>query len=46
MMQMGDVPANGADYATVKLLIGYRLQTTLRDEIVRFVKWLREYYGN
>ena len=44
-MQMGDVPATWADAGLLQRLTGYRPQTNLRDGMVKFVAWYREYYG-
>ena len=44
-MQMGDVPATWADAGLLHRLTGYRPQTNLRDGMVKFVAWYREYYG-
>ena len=44
-MQMGDVPATWADAGLLQRLTGYRPQTKLRDGMVKFVTWYREYYG-
>jgi UDP-glucuronate 4-epimerase len=44
-MQMGDVPATWADAGLLQRLTGYRPQSNLRDGMVKFVAWYREYYG-
>jgi UDP-glucuronate 4-epimerase len=44
-MQMGDVPATWADAGLLQRLTGYKPQTKLRDGMVKFVAWYREYYG-
>ena len=44
-MQMGDVPATWADAGLLQRLTGYKPQTNLRDGMVKFVAWYREYYG-
>jgi UDP-glucuronate 4-epimerase len=44
-MQMGDVPATWADASLLQTLTGYRPQTNLRDGMVKFVAWYRDYYG-
>ena len=44
-MQMGDVPATWADAGLLHRLTGYRPQTNLREGMVKFVAWYREYYG-
>ena len=44
-MQMGDVPATWADARLLQRLTGYKPQTNLRDGMVKFVAWYREYYG-
>lgn len=42
--QKGDVYATWADAALLHDLTGYKPNTSLRDGIVRFVAWFREYY--
>jgi UDP-glucuronate 4-epimerase len=44
-LQMGDVPATWADAGLLQRLTGYKPQTNLRDGMVKFVAWYREYYG-
>lgn len=44
-MQMGDVPATWADAGLLQRLTGYKPQTNLRDGMVKFVAWYRDYYG-
>ncbi len=44
-MQMGDVPATWADATLLQNLTGYRPQTDIRDGVVEFVKWFRDYYN-
>jgi UDP-glucuronate 4-epimerase len=43
-MQPGDVPATWADASLLKTLTGYAPQTPVRDGVVRFVEWYRDYY--
>ena len=44
-MQMGDVHATWADNRLLQRLTNYRPQTDLKDGIIQFVAWYREYYG-
>lgn len=44
-MQQGAVSATWADSALLKSLPGYQPQTDVREGIVRFVAWFRDYYG-
>lgn len=44
-MQPGDVPATWADASLLKSLTGYVPHTTVRDGVVEFVKWYRDYYA-
>jgi len=44
-MQKGDVPATWADAELLERLTGYRPQTDIREGVVRFVNWYRDYYG-
>lgn len=43
-MQKGDVPATWADASLLQSLTGYSPETDVRDGIVKFVAWFREYY--
>ncbi|KFE35582.1 SDR family NAD(P)-dependent oxidoreductase [Thioclava atlantica] len=43
-MQKGDVPATWADASLLHRLTGYRPQTDIRDGIMKFVAWFRDYY--
>jgi len=43
-MQPGDVPATYADVADLEDAVGFRPQTPLREGLVRFVSWYRNYY--
>ena len=44
-MQMGDVPATWANADLLRHLTGYAPQTAVKDGIVEFVSWYRNYYG-
>jgi len=44
-MQKGDVMATWADATLLKQLTGYQPQTDVKDGIVKFVSWYRDYYG-
>ncbi|WP_323766104.1 NAD-dependent epimerase/dehydratase family protein [Marinovum sp.] len=44
-MQPGDVPATWADASLLQSLTGHRPQTGVREGVVKFVDWYREYYG-
>ncbi|MDO5646995.1 GDP-mannose 4,6-dehydratase [Paracoccus sp. (in: a-proteobacteria)] len=43
-MQPGDVPATWADAELLHALTGYRPDTKLRDGIISFVDWFRDYH--
>ncbi|MEP2919497.1 MAG: NAD-dependent epimerase/dehydratase family protein [Sulfitobacter sp.] len=44
-MQPGDVPATWADASLLKSLTGYVPHTPVKDGVVEFVKWYRDYYA-
>lgn len=44
-MQAGDVPATWADAQLLKTLTGYSPKTSVREGVVKFVDWYREYYS-
>lgn len=44
-MQKGDVPATWANTDLLQTLTGYKPQTSVREGIVKFVAWYRDYYG-
>lgn len=44
-MQKGDVPATWADASLLRTLTGYAPTTGVREGVVEFVRWYREYYG-
>lgn len=44
-MQKGDVPATWANADLLQTLTGYKPQTNVREGIVKFVAWYRDYYG-
>ncbi|MEO9461771.1 MAG: GDP-mannose 4,6-dehydratase [Marinomonas sp.] len=43
-MQKGDVPATWANATLLKELTGYQPQTNVREGIMQFVAWYRDYY--
>ena len=43
-MQPGDVPATWADASLLKSLTGYVPRTSVRDGVMQFVAWYRDYY--
>jgi UDP-glucuronate 4-epimerase len=43
-MQPGDVPATSADVADLEDMVGFRPATPLREGLIRFVNWYRDYY--
>ena len=43
-MQPGDVPATSADVADLEDAVGFRPATPLREGLMRFVNWYRDYY--
>ena len=43
-MQPGDVPKTYADVSSLVEAVGYRPRTSLREGVMHFVKWYREYY--
>lgn len=43
-MQAGDVSATWADARLLQRLTGYSPQTSIREGVVHFVKWYRDYY--
>lgn len=44
-MQKGDVPATWADNSLLRTLTGYAPQTDVREGVLKFVDWYREYYS-
>lgn len=43
-MQAGDIPDTYADVSEFFALFDYKPDTTVRDEINRFVSWYRDYF--
>jgi len=43
-LQPGDVPATCADIDDLKMAVGFKPRTPLREGIRRFIEWYREYY--
>lgn len=44
-MQAGDVPATWADGSLLNGLTGYQPQTSVKEGVMRFVSWYKDYYG-
>lgn len=44
-MQAGDVPATWADADLLQRLTGYKPKTNVKEGVVKFVTWYREYYS-
>jgi len=44
-LQPGDVPATAADTSALETWTGFKPNTPVRDGVVRFVAWYRDFYG-
>lgn len=43
-MQAGDVPSTYADVEALEAVTGFRPQTSMREGVLRFVEWYKEFY--
>ena len=44
-MQAGDVPATWADTTLIEKLTGYQPKTEIKNGVIKFIQWYRDYYG-
>lgn len=44
-MQMGDVPRTYASTSELEQAIGFKPSTSIKDGLIRFAIWFKEYYG-
>lgn len=43
-LQLGDVPVTYADITDLRNAVGFRPKTSIREGIMQFLKWYKEYY--
>jgi UDP-glucuronate 4-epimerase len=44
-MQAGDVPTTWADTTLIEKLTGYHPKTEIKNGVIKFIQWYRDYYG-